>query len=467
MEPKPLSWLSTVPVLYLHKMGQLFHSSEKGIGMYWQQEIETLDRDELEKLQIQGLERTLKRAACSPFYRERLPRSASRRISSLEEVQGLPFTTKQDLRDQFPYGLLAVPLEEVVRLHSSSGTTGNPTVIYHTKEDIESWQDLMARCIYMAGMRKHDVFQNMMGYGLFTGGIGFHYGAERLGALTIPIGAGNSKRQIWFMQSFKTTAVHVLPSYALRLSTHLKEMSIDPRKDLSLRMAFVGAEPHTEETRRKIEEVYGIKVYNSYGLSEMCGPGVAFECPEQSGLHLWEDHFYMEIIDPDTGAVLPEGQWGELVLTSLKRAATPLIRYRTRDLTRIIPGPCPCGRTHRRIDRIKGRSDDMLIINGVNVFPMQIEMTLMRMPAIGDNYLIEIHEENYMDKLHVSVELKADAFQGTLSEVESLKARVTEELKSELGVSPVVKLLEAGSLPASEGKAVRVVDLRKQSGKGG
>jgi phenylacetate-CoA ligase len=232
-------------------------------------------------------------------------------------------------------------------------------------------------------------------------------------------------------------------------------------------MAFVGAEPHTEETRRKIEETYGIRVFNSYGLSEMCGPGVAFECPSQTGLHLWEDHFYMEIVDPETGREVPEGQWGELVLTSLQRTATPLIRYRTRDLTRILPGPCPCGRTHRRIDRIRGRSDDMLIINGVNVFPMQIERTLMRIPGIAHDYLIEIREENYMDKLHVSVEVEAEAFQGTLAGLEGLHARVAEELKAEIGVTPVVKLLEAGSLPAAEGKAVRVVDQRKKSCQGG
>jgi phenylacetate-CoA ligase len=318
----------------------------------------------------------------------------------------------------------------------------------------------------MTGVRKTDVFQNMMGYGLFTGGIGFHYGAERLGALTIPIGPGNSKRQLWFMQQFRTTVVHILPSYALRLATFFAETSIDPRKDLGLRIAFVGAEPHTEETRQRIEDVWGIKVYNSYGLSEMCGPGVAFECTEQDGMHLWEDHFVPEIVDPDTGRVLPEGAWGELVLTSLARTATPLIRYRTRDLSRILPGACPCGRTHRRIDRIQGRSDDMLIINGVNVFPLQVERTLMRIPAIGSNYLIEVHEENFMDRLHVKVELRQEAFEGTLAELEHLAARVTDELKAELGVTPVVKLLEAGSLPAAEGKAVRVVDLRASGGKG-
>ena len=275
--------------------------------MYWSKVIETLDRGTLEHLQLERLNRTLERASLAPFYRERLSGNGFRSLSSLSELSRLPFTTKAELRDAFPYGFLAVPLESIVRLHSSSGTTGNPTVIYHTKEDIEEWQDLVARCMYMAGMRKTDVFQNMMGYGLFTGGIGFHYGAEKLGAMTIPIGPGNSKRQIWFMKEFGTTVIHILPSYALRLATHVKEMGLDPRKDLKLRMAFVGAEPHTEETRRKIEETWGIKAYNSYGLSEMCGPGVAFECPEQSGMHIWEDHFCVEIVDPDHGeAVFPK-----------------------------------------------------------------------------------------------------------------------------------------------------------------
>jgi phenylacetate-CoA ligase len=435
--------------------------------MYWQEDIETLERGKLDELQTARLRAALTQASKAPFYAERLKPFLGKKLPGPESIAEIPFTTKEDLRGQFPYGILAVPLEEVVRLHSSSGTTGNPTVIYHTRKDIEDWQDMLARCMYMAGMRRNDVFQNMMGYGLFTGGIGFHYGAEKLGALTIPIGPGNSKRQIWFMQSFKTTAIHVLPSYALRLSTFFAEMKLDPRKDLALRIAFVGAEPHTEETRRKIEEIYGIKVYNSYGLSEMCGPGVAFECPEQTGLHLWEDHFLMEIIDPKTGTGVAEGEWGELVLTTLTRTATPLIRYRTRDLTRVIPGRCACGRTHRRIDRIRGRSDDMMIINGVNIFPMQIEKTLMRIPAIGNDYLIEIREENYMDKLHISVELKRDAFQGTLSELEALQERVVAELKNEIGVTPTVKLLEAGTLPVAEGKAVRVVDRRKLSGKGG
>lgn len=426
--------------------------------MYWDKSIETLERPALQRLQSDRLSATLKSAARTSFYRGRLGGHA--------DLSRLPFTTKEDLRAGFPYGFLAVPLDQVVRLHSSSGTTGNPTVIYHTRADIAAWQDLVARCMYMAGMRPADVFQNIMGYGLFTGGLGFHYGAEKLGAMTIPVGPGNSKRQIWFMREFKTTAMHILPSYALRLATHVREQGLDPARDFQVRMAFVGAEPHTEETRRRIEETWNVKAFNSYGLSEMCGPGVAFECPEQAGMHIWEDRFLVEIVDPDSGAPLPDGECGELVLTTLDREATPLLRYRTRDLTRIVPGPCPCGRTHRRIDRIRGRSDDMMIINGVNIFPMQVEQTLLRIPGIGSNYLIQIHEENFMDKLHVSVELAADAFQGTLSQLEGLHGKVLAALREETGVTPVVKLLEAGSLPAAEGKAVRVIDRRTQSGRG-
>jgi len=428
--------------------------------MFWDKEFETMDEGALRALQLERLRWTIGQADRSPMYRNRFARDGVPKIKTMDDVRRLPFTTKQDLRDAFPYGLLAVPLEEVVRLHSSSGTTGNPTVIYHTKADIDGWGDLMARCLYMSGMRKNDVFQNMMGYGLFTGGLGFHYGAEKLGALTIPIGPGNSKRQIWFMQQFKTTVIHILPSYALRLSMFFEEMGLDPRKDLSLRIAYVGSEPHTEETRRRIEEIWGIKAYNSYGLSEICGPSVAFECPSQTGMHLWEDRFLMEIVDPKTGDPLPDGEEGELVLTTLQRAATPLIRYRTRDLTRILPGPCPCGRTSRRLDRIKGRSDDMLIINGVNVFPLQVEKALVKIPSLGSNYVIELRTENFMDRMHVNVELGRDAFQGTLPELERLQARVTEELKAEIGFTPVVKLVEAGSLPVPEGKAIRVVDQR-------
>lgn len=424
--------------------------------MYWEKDLETLDRKELERRQLEQINWTIRQARNSSFYSG----LKINRIDSLEAIQDLPLTTKEDLRNQFPYGFLAVDLERVIRLHSSSGTTGKPTVVFHTQEDIDRWQNLIARSMYAAGVRKNDVFQNIMGYGLFTGGIGFHYGAELLGVMTIPIGPGNSKRQIWFLKHLRTSVVHILPSYALRLYTFFDELNIDPKKDLNLKIALIGAEPHSNEIRKKIEELYGIKAYNSYGLSEMCGPGVAFECTQQAGLHVWEDHFYPEIIDPDSMQVLPEGEEGELVLTTLSREAMPIIRYRTRDLTSLIPGNCPCGRTHRRISRIKGRNDDMLIINGVNIFPIQIERTVMAIPEIGNNYLIEIRKKDYMDKLLLKVEVNEQVFQGTLSELEKLRRKIIVELREELDLTPEVKLVESASLPVSDGKAKRVYDFR-------
>jgi len=424
--------------------------------VYWEKDLETLDRKELERRQLEQINWTIRQARNSNFY------SGLKidRINSLEAIQDLPLTTKEDLRNQFPYGFLAVDQERVIRLHSSSGTTGNPTVVFHTQEDINRWQNLIARSMYTVGVRKNDVFQNIMGYGLFTGGIGFHYGAELLGVMTIPIGPGNSKRQIWFLKHLRTSVVHILPSYALRLYTFFDELNIDPKKDLNLKTALIGAEPHSSEIRKKIEELYGIKAYNSYGLSEMCGPGVAFECTQQAGLHVWEDHFYPEIIDPDSMQVLPEGEEGELVLTTLSREAMPIIRYRTRDLTSLIPGNCPCGRTHRRISRIKGRNDDMLIINGVNIFPIQIERTVMAIQEIGNNYLIEVRKKDYMDKLLLKVEVNERVFQGTLSELEKLQRKIIVELRGELNLTPEVKLVESASLPVSEGKAKRVYDFR-------
>ncbi|MCK5006377.1 MAG: phenylacetate--CoA ligase [Spirochaetales bacterium] len=431
--------------------------------MYWEKEIETMGRSDLASLQLDRLNHSLEQARRSPFYGKRFAYKAPSHLAGLGDLTTLPFTTKDDLRNAFPYGFLTVDLKEVVRLHSSSGTTGNPTVVFHTAGDIGQWGNLIARCMYTTGVRKHDVFQNMMGYGLFTGGLGFHYGAEKLGVMTIPIGPGNSKRQIWFLQNLETTVVHILPSYALRLYKFFEELAIDPREDLALRIAFVGAEPHSEEIRKKIEDLYNIKVYNSYGLSEMCGPGVAFECECQEGLHIWEDHFYPEIVDPASEEVLPEGEPGELVLTTLTREAMPLVRYRTRDLTRFLPGNCPCGRTHRRIDRITGRSDDMLIINGVNIFPIQIEKTLMAIPEIGHNYLIEIRKENFMDRLQVHVEINEEVFHGTLAELEKLQENAVAALRAELGVTPSVKLVEPSSLPVSEGKAQRVYDYRNEA----
>ncbi len=426
--------------------------------MYWEKEWETIERSQLQGFQLRMVNASIERARNAEFYKA----FNLKPVQSLKDFTSLPFTHKQDLRDSFPYGFLTVGLDSIVRLHSSSGTTGNPTVVFHTNQDIDIWANLVARCMYMTGVRKNDVFQNTMGYGLFTGGLGFHYGAEKIGALTIPTGPGNSKRQIWFMQKFGTTAVHILPSYALRLYSNFAELDLDPKKDLKLKIAFIGSEPHSEGLRKQIEELYGIKAYNSYGLSEVCGPGVAFECPYQTGMHIWEDYFYVEVIDPKTGEVLPDGEEGELVLTTLRREAMPVIRYRTGDLTRILPGTCQCGRTHRRIDRIKGRADDMLIINGVNIFPVQIEQTIMKIPGVGRNYLIEIHKENYMDKLMVKIEVDKEFFEGTLSGLTALQHKIMEELKTDLVVSPVVELVEPGSLPAAEGKAKRVYDLREE-----
>jgi phenylacetate-CoA ligase len=428
---------------------------------YFDPAIETMDRTQLPAVQLRRLNHSLRQARRSPFYAAHLC-GCKKTITSFDDLAAFPCTTKEDLRANFPYGLLAVPLRQVVRLHSSSGTTGNPTVVFHTKQDIARWADMVARCMHMAGAHDGDIFQNTMGYGLFTGGLGFHYGAEKLGMLTIPVGPGNSKRQLWFMQQFKTSVVHILPSYALRLALQCRELGIDPAKDLHLRIAFIGAEPHTDAMRREIERLYNIKAYNSYGLSEICGPGVAFECAEQNGMHIWEDAVYPEIIDPATGKALPDGSEGELVLTTLRRDAMPLIRYRTRDLTSIIAAPCACGRTHRRISRIAGRSDDMLIINGVNIFPLQIEKAILRVPAAGSNYRIEITKEQYMDKLSVHVELRSECFSGTLESLEHIQRAITEELKSELGITPAVILAEQGTLPVSEGKAARVQDKRKQ-----
>ena len=427
---------------------------------FWEKDIETIDRRALEELQLTRLKRTLELASHSPYYRSILTPEKIASIRTLRDLPTLPMVDKKDLREHFPYGFLAGKLDESVRMHSSSGTTGTPTVVFHSQNDLDHWTNLTARSMYMAGMRRSDVFQNMMGYGLFTGGLGFHYGAERLGALVLPTSAGNSKRQIWFMQTFGTTFVHIVPSYALRLHSVFQEIHVDPH-DLALRSFFIGAEPHSEALRQQVQELYGVHAYNSYGLSEMAGPGIAFECGCQNGMHLWEDEYVMEIIDPATGEVLPDGEYGELVLTTLCRDAMPLIRYRTHDLTRIIPEPCPCGRTHRRVERMRGRSDDMLIIGGVNIFPLQIECAMMTVPDIGNNYVIEIRNEDYLDRIYIKVEVNARNFSGSLEGMDEMKKRIVNAVKTELGVTPKVILMEPNSIPATEGKAKRVVDLRR------
>lgn len=430
--------------------------------MYWQKEIETLPRTELEKLQVERLKKTIDIAGKSPFYASVFKREniSSSGINSLDDLRKIPFTTKDDLRNSYPYGFIAGDLKEGVRLHSSSGTTGNPTVIFHSQHDLDSWANLVARCLYMVGLRNTDVFQNSSGYGMFTGGLGFQYGAERLGALTVPAAAGNSARQIKFIMDFGTTAVHAIPSYAARLAEVFFEMGISPSKDTKLKTLIIGAEPHTEAQRQRIENLLGVKAYNSFGMSEMNGPGVAFECTYQNGLHLWEDAFIMEIIDPDTLEPLPDGEIGELVLTTLDRDLMPLLRYRTRDLTRILTDECPCGRTHRRIDRLKGRSDDMFIVKGVNIFPMQIEKILLNHKELSANYLITIETVGNNDELTVEVEL-GDMFTDDYIILQQLTKKITHQLRDEILLTPKLKLVEKGSLPQSEGKAVRVKDLRK------
>ena len=431
--------------------------------MYWEKNVETIKPAKLEELQLERLKETIGKTKKSYYY-SRVLKEKKLGISSikkLKDIQKFPFTTKDDLREHWPYGFIAVPKEELVRMHSSSGTTGRATVVFHTMKDIAVWSNLLARCMYMAGMRKSDVFQNMMTYGLFTGGLGFHYGAEKIGALVIPAGAGNSKRQIQLMRDFETTAVHVIPSYALHLSTVFEELKLDPRKDTKVKIAYLGAEPHTEKMRKKIEEIYGYKAFNSYGLSEMNGPGVAFECPEQNGMHIWEDSFLVEIIDPKTLQPVPEGIEGELVMTSLQKEGMPLIRYRTKDLTRIIPEPCPCGRTHRRIERFKGRTDDMLILKGVNIFPTQIEKKLMDIDGVGTNFLIVLDREGFNDLMTVKVEVDKKYFSGEMKQMEVLRKKIIEELKSEILITPKIDLVEPDSIPKGEGKAVRVIDNRK------
>ncbi len=429
---------------------------------YWNERRETMDRESLDALQLTCLRQTVDRALCTPFYRERLAKAGITRgsdIATLDDIRRIPFTTKDDLRDAYPKGLLAVDAEQAVRLHTSSGTTGTPTVIYHTQQDIDNWTELVARCIVAAGAGPGDVFQNMTTYGLFTGGLGLHYGAEKVGMMVIPASSGNTLRQLKLMQDFATTVVHATPSYLLHISSVVKEQGI-PRDALAIRRAFLGAEPYSENTRQKIEHLWDIEVYNSYGLSEMNGPGVAFECVYKQGMHTWEDSYLMEIVDCDSLEPLPDGDEGEIVLTTLQREATPLLRYRTRDLSSVIPGPCSCGRTHRRLSRIRGRSDDMLIINGVNVFPSQVETVLMGLKGVGTNYRIVVEKKGNLDRLRVDVEMSAEMFTDDVLALNRMRDRIEQDLKASILINPAVKLHEPGVLPVSEGKAVRVIDNR-------
>lgn len=433
------------------------------MNTYWQEELETLPRPKLEQLQLQKFRTSISQAMKSPGY-SRLYREkglSSDTLQSLSDVRKLPFTTKKDLREHYPYNLLSLPKEEVVRMHCTSGTTGNPVAVLYSRHDLHSWANLVARSLYAVGTRAGDVFQNSSGYGLFTGGLGFQNGAELLGCITIPAGSGNSKRQIKLMRDFGTTCLHAVPSYLGRLYGVFRELGLDPQQDTALQRLFIGAEPHSEETRGRIQEMYGCKAYNSFGMTEMNGPGVAFECECQTGMHVWEDCYFMEIVDPETLEPRPDGEIGELVLTTLDREAMPIIRYRTRDLTRIIAEPCACGRTARRIDRIQGRSDDMFIIKGCNVFPIQIERILMKISEIGSDYLIVLDSNELGDFMTIQAELKPESFSDEYKSLERLRKKIASDIRDEVQVTPVVNLVAPGALPKNEGKAVRVNDLRK------
>lgn len=431
--------------------------------MFWEKELEEIERKTLAALQVKRLNNTLRQAVTAPHYRKQavFSRAAANGLKTIDAIRELPFTTKEDLRSDYPWGFLAADKRDVVRLHSSSGTTGNPTVIYHNRHDLGSWANLMARSLFAAGVRDTDVFQNICGYGLFTGGLGFQYGVEKLGCLSIPAGAGNSLRQIKLMRDFGTTVAHAIPSYLGRLYDVFKEEGLDPRNDTQLHTLVIGAEPHTDEHRRRIEEMFGVKAYNSFGLSEMNGPGVAFECTEQNGLHIWEDAYVVEIINPQTLEPVADGEVGELVMTTLDRQAMPIIRYRTRDITFLMRDPCPCGRTTVRIHRLLGRTDDMMIVRGVNIFPSQIENVLMRIEGTQPHYQIVIDRgATHLDEIEIRVEVEDAVFSDVTSVLERLRKRIHDELKSELGISAHIKLVEPRSIARSEGKAQRIIDRR-------
>lgn len=431
--------------------------------MYWNKSYECMPREKLQELQLERLKRMVNRIYHDvPFYRNKFQEKGlmPEDVSSLDDLKKLPFTTKVDLRDNYPYGLFTVPLEQIVRIHASSDTTGKPTVVGYTRNDIAMWSELMARCLVAAGAGPHSVIQNAYGYGLFTGGLGVHYGAERLGASIIPISGGNTAKQIMIMQDFGSTVLTCTPSYAIYLSEVLAESGIDP-ETLKIKAGIFGAEPWSENIRKDIEKKLKIKAYDIYGLSEIMGPGVAIECECQEGLHVWEDHFIPEIIDPNTLEVLPYGEQGELVITTITKEGIPILRYRTRDITRIIAEPCSCGRTHLRINRLQGRSDDMLIIRGVNVFPTQIESVLLEIGEVEPHYQLVVRRDGSLDTLEVKVELSEALFSDRISNLENLEKRIRDRIQSTIGVSTKVALVEPKSLPRSEGKSQRVVDLRK------
>ncbi|MDO9529671.1 MAG: phenylacetate--CoA ligase [Syntrophales bacterium] len=433
--------------------------------MIFNEEFETLPREVLEALQLKRLQQVVQRVYHTVgFYRKTFDEAGITPddIKTLNDLHRVPFTTKEDLRDNYPFGLFAVPMSNIVRLHASSGITGRATVVGYTKRDIETWSRLMARSFVAAGVTKNDIVHNAYGYGLFTGGLGIHYGAEMLGASVIPISGGNTKRQIMILQDFGPTAICCTPSYALYLAEQGEEMGIDMRS-LKLRVGILGAEPWSEKMRQEIENKLNITALDIYGLSEIMGPGVAMECREgHKGLHIFEDHFIVETINPDTGEVLPSGEEGELVFTTITKEAFPLIRYRTRDISKLMMEPCRCGRTYVRMDRVSGRSDDMLIIRGVNIFPSQIENVLIGIEGLEPHYQLVVYREDSLDALEIHVEVSEEVLSDSdeVRVLQKIERRIAKDIKDYLGVSARIKLVEPKTLPRFEGKASRVIDKR-------
>jgi len=431
--------------------------------MFWNKTFECMKRKDMHEYQSGRLVETIQHVYHNVApYREKMQQAnlLPDDIKSIDDLSKLPFTTKQDLRDNYPFNMFAVPMSEVVRVHASSGTTGKPTVVGYTRKDLATWSEVIARTLTCAGAHKHDIVQVAYGYGLFTGGLGLHYGSEKIGATVIPISGGNTQRQIQLMHDFGSTVLACTPSYALYLAEAIEEGPYK-REELKLRVGVFGAEPWTENMRKEIEEKLAIKAIDIYGLSEVIGPGVSSECQHQCGLHVFEDHFVPEIIDPVTLKVMPEGEKGELVFTCITKEALPLIRYRTRDLTRLIYEPCKCGRTLVRMEKCSGRSDDMLIIRGVNVFPSQIEEVLLHMEGIHPHYLITVERVNNLDQMQIQVEVEQEFFSDRISELQAMSKKLQHNLESALGISVEVKLVEPKTIARSEGKAVRVIDKRK------
>ena len=454
------------PVLQ-SRYARLHHRApaKRGARFYFDRAAETLPREAMVKLQLRRLRASLKNAwEHVPLHRQRMKaaRLKPEDIRSLEDAARLPFTVKTDLRDHYPFGMFARPREQLLRVHASSGTTGKPTVVGYTAKDLDTWTRLMARTLACGGMRPGDLVHNALGYGLFTGGLGFHYGIERLGATVVPVSGGMTERQVVLLQDFGARVLCATPSYALNIAEVAEREGIDLRKS-SLEVALCGAEPWSEAMRREVQVRLGVRAYDNYGLSEIMGPGVAVECEAQDGLHAWEDHFLLEIIDPETGEAVPDGKAGELVITTLTKEALPMIRYRTRDITALERKRCACGRTHARIRRLTGRSDDMLIIRGVNVYPSQVESVLVGLPDIAPHYQLVVERQGVQDALKVEVEASASV-EPTQTAYARLGEQVRHQIKSMIGITTRVIVKRPGEVPRSQGKAVRVRDERPKSG---